>query len=248
MTTSILNRLHSKKLVCFDLDGTLIDSVGVWNQVDAALILQLSGHQIDLNLIQQDRDQQLSFFKNHADPYLEYCDFLKEKYHFVLEKNQVKEQRYAISHHFLDHVICLKPEADLFLHYLHQHHIQTALTTTTSLSNIQRYQKNNQNIYSKLNFSKDFSLILTRDKVKKIKPDPEIYLNALSYFQLQPKDCLIIEDSLIGVQAAHAAGIDVIAIYDQYSDHEWSDIQNLATENYHSYAEMLDIIQTNTDK
>ena len=29
---------QGKKLVCFDLDGTLIDSVGVWNQVDAALI------------------------------------------------------------------------------------------------------------------------------------------------------------------------------------------------------------------
>lgn len=48
--------LHNKKLVCFDLDGTLIDSVGIWNQVDAKLIEDLSGQQADLALIQQQRD------------------------------------------------------------------------------------------------------------------------------------------------------------------------------------------------
>lgn len=36
-----------KKLVCFDLDGTLIDSVGIWNQVDAALIQELSNIEVD---------------------------------------------------------------------------------------------------------------------------------------------------------------------------------------------------------
>ena len=39
--------LQNKKLVCFDLDGTLIDSVGIWNQVDAQLIYELSGQTVD---------------------------------------------------------------------------------------------------------------------------------------------------------------------------------------------------------
>ena len=51
-----------KKLVCFDLDGTLIDSVGIWNQVDAALIQELSGIEIGLDQIQQLRDLQLKAF------------------------------------------------------------------------------------------------------------------------------------------------------------------------------------------
>ena len=62
--------LKGKKLVCFDLDGTLIDSVGIWNQVDAQLIQQFSQQQIDLHSIQQQRDQQLKSYKHSLEPYL----------------------------------------------------------------------------------------------------------------------------------------------------------------------------------
>ena len=40
--------------------------------------------------------------------------------------------------------------------------------------------------------------------------------------------CLIFEDSLIGVEAAHQAGIEVVAIYDQYSAHELEQIKQKA--------------------
>ena len=61
---------QNKKLVCFDLDGTLIDSVGIWNQVDAALIYEFSGIKANLKLIQQQRDLQLTAFRHLPDPYL----------------------------------------------------------------------------------------------------------------------------------------------------------------------------------
>lgn len=47
---------QGKKLICFDLDGTLIDSVSSGNQVDANLIEQLTPAKINLDLIQQQRD------------------------------------------------------------------------------------------------------------------------------------------------------------------------------------------------
>lgn len=209
-----------KKLVCFDLDGTLIDSVGIWNQVDAALIQELSGIEVGLDLIQQQRDLQLKAFKHMPDPYLEYCGHLKELYGFEPSKEEVKNRRYGISRHFLDHVIELKPQAELLIQALKQQGIQLALTTTTSLFNVQRYQDNNQKINQKISFDDDFAIILTRENVENIKPHPEVYLNALQHFEIEAKDCLIVEDSLIGVEAANNAGIDVVAIYDQYSAHE----------------------------
>lgn len=218
--------LHNKKLVCFDLDGTLIDSVGIWNQVDAKLIEDLSGQQADLALIQQQRDLQLKNFKHCADPYLEYCGYLKDSYGIEnLSQDDIKKHRYSISHYFLDHVIQLKPQAEMFVQKLQQSGIQTAITTTTSFSNIQRYQQNNSLINSKLNFAKDFNLILTRENVQNIKPHPEVYLKALEFFNLQPEECLIIEDSIIGIEAANQAGIQVAAIYDQYSEHEMTEIK-----------------------
>ncbi|OTG88791.1 HAD family hydrolase [Acinetobacter sp. ANC 3813] len=232
--------LRNKKLVCFDLDGTLIDSVGVWNQVDAQLIQDLSGHTINLQNIQAHRDTQLKKYKHCVDPYLEYCGYLKESYGISnLSKEDIKIRRYAVSHYFLDHVIQLKPQADQFVQKLAQHGIQTAITTTTSINNIQRYQHNNAHIHQKLDFNRDFSLILTRENVQNIKPHPEIYLKAIEHFNVQPEECLIIEDSLIGVESANQAGIEVVAIYDQYSEHELEQIKAKANFFARDFSELI---------
>ncbi|WP_216935448.1 MULTISPECIES: HAD family phosphatase [unclassified Acinetobacter] len=233
---------QGKKLVCFDLDGTLIDSVGIWNQVDATLIQELANIDVDLSQVQRHRDVQLKVFKHMPDPYLEYCAYLKELYGFELNKEEVKARRYAISRYFLDHVVELKPQADLLIQTLKQQGVQLVLTTTTSLFNVQRYQDNNQNINQKLSFNDDFALLLTRENVKNIKPHPEVYLNALQQFQIQAEDCLIIEDSLIGVEAANNAGIDVIAVYDQYSAHEMDLIKAKANYFVEDFSELLSLM------
>lgn len=235
--------LRNKKLVCFDLDGTLIDSVGIWNQVDAQLIQDLSGQSVNLQSIQSNRDIQLKSFKHCADPYLEYCGYLKESYGMSdLSKEDIKIRRYAVSHYFLDHVIELKPQAELFIQKLAQHGIQTAITTTTSINNVQRYQQNNARIHQKLDFKRDFNLILTRENVQNIKPHPEIYLKAIKHFNVLPEECLIIEDSLIGVESANQAGIEVVAIYDQYSEHEMKQIKAKANFFVRDYSELIAVL------
>ena len=230
---------HGKKLICFDLDGTLIDSVGIWNQVDASLIEQLSTQKIDLDVIQQQRDRQLKKFKNCVDPYLEYYGFIQDFYGSKLSKQEIKMQRHALSYHYLDHVIALKPQAEVFLKQLKLHGFELAIATTTS---IQHYQNNNTLINSKIDFENDFSLILTRENVQNIKPHPEVYLKAIQHFGFKADECLIIEDSLVGVEAAKQAGIEVIAIYDAYSAHELEEIKTQADYFVQDYAELLNAI------
>ena len=237
-----MSMFHGKKLICFDLDGTLIDSVGIWNQVDASLIEQLSTQKIDLDIIQQQRDRQLKKFKNCADPYLEYCGFIQDFYGSKLSKQEIKMQRHALSYHYLDHVIALKPQAEVFLKQLKLHGFELAIATTTSIHNIQHYQNNNTLINSKIDFENDFSLILTRENVQNIKPHPEVYLKAIQHFGFKAEECLIIEDSLVGVEAAKQAGIDVIAIYDAYSAHELEEIKTQADYFVQDYAELLNAI------
>lgn len=194
---------------------------------------------IDHHTLQQQRDTQLNKFRQSADPYLEYCAYLNEFYAFDLTKEQVKSHRYAISRHFLDHVVELKPQAEILIQALKQRGIQLALTTTTSLYNIHRYQENNKLINNKIDFANDFSLMLTRENVDNIKPHPEVYLKALQHFDLKPEQCLIIEDSLIGVEAANHAGIDVVAIYDQYSAHEIDEIRTKTDYFVEDFAALL---------
>jgi len=63
-----------------------------------------------------------------------------------------------------------------------------------------------------LGFTDDFDFVATRDDVEHAKPHPEIYLLVASELDVPPHECLVIEDSPAGVEAATSAGMDVIAV------------------------------------
>ena len=61
---------ENKKIVIFDMDGTLIDSVGMWNQVDQRLICALGGNALSTAELQEQRDRILRKFNKEVNPYL----------------------------------------------------------------------------------------------------------------------------------------------------------------------------------
>ena len=67
-----------------------------------------------------------------------------------------------------------------------------------------------------------FRLIITSDDISTGKPDPEGYLKALAMLNsitqatIQPDECLVIEDSVAGVQAAKSAGMRCLAVTNSY--------------------------------
>lgn len=57
-----------------------------------------------------------------------------------------------------------------------------------------------------------FEVMATRDDVRRVKPDPELYLLAAERLGLRPAECLAVEDSLNGATAAVAAGMPVVVV------------------------------------
>ena len=57
-----------------------------------------------------------------------------------------------------------------------------------------------------------FDALVDGDMVTHTKPDPEIYLTAAARLGLEPSECVVFEDALAGIEAAHAAGIRVVAL------------------------------------
>lgn len=57
-----------------------------------------------------------------------------------------------------------------------------------------------------------FEVMATRDDVRRVKPDPELYALAASRLGLRPEQCLAVEDSLNGATAAVAAGLHVVVV------------------------------------
>ena len=208
---------QDKKVIIFDMDGTLIDSVGIWNAVDRELITRLGGEALDEMSIQKKRDELLRSFSHTQDAYLEYCDFLAHTYNAPFSKEEIRSMRYAIAQHYLKNVIDFKPDAHTLLHYLKEQGYQLVIASTTSQNNLNIYIHENDAMRQKVDFEKTFSLILGREMVSKIKPHPEVHHFIMQELGVAPHECLVVEDSLVGLEAAHAAGIDVIAMFDSYA-------------------------------
>lgn len=235
--------LTDKKFIFFDMDGTLIDSVGVWNQIDQKLIENQTNKIVDEIIIQNDRDTQLQKFSSETNPYLCYCQYLKEKYNFQLSPEEIIKLRYEIAQDFLQNVIDYKPQADLVIKKLKEKKFTLAITTTTKRTNMEIYRTLNKNIISKAPLDKYFDLIYTREDVAKIKPNPEVYLKAMQAFNAKPEECIVFEDSLVGIKAAKNAGLKTVAIYDKYSNNDIEEIKQQADFFINNYAELLSIIE-----
>jgi len=218
-------------VIIFDMDGTLIDSVGVWNLVDIELIKRLGGDEMNEEIVQLQRDSLLKEYSSFAQPYIEYCRTLGEKCGSNLTSEEIHDLRYEIADEYLVNVIDYKPFAEKYIKYLRENGYILAIATTTRRKNMDIYRLKNKNINSKAPIDEYFSLVLCREDVAKIKPDPEVFLKVLAEYVADASECIIFEDSLVGVLAANAAGIDVVAVYDKYSEGDRIDIEEFA--NYY---------------
>ena len=62
-----------------------------------------------------------------------------------------------------------------------------------------------------------FTALVTGSDVTRKKPFPDIYLEGARRVGIEPKDCLVVEDAISGIQAAHAAGMDAAAVPTTFS-------------------------------
>lgn len=94
-------------------------------------------------------------------------------------------------------------------------------------------------IHRKRNLLRFMEFVLTREDYVLSKPDPEPYLLALRRFGAHADQCLIVEDSQRGLQAAIAAGIDCAVVYNSFTvSHDFSG----ATHRLNSIDELPGII------
>lgn len=234
--------LKGKKLIIFDLDGTLLDTVGLWNEIDREIISTFGTKPApDLKTIQTERDR---IINNAQDPhpYIAYCEYLKAHYAATLDAQSLYDERYRIADDFLVNRVDYKPAAPEFLKALKARGLKLAVASTTRGKNIEIYRTKNRHLLEKAPFDEMFEVIYSRNDAERIKPDPEIHLRLMCEFNVTPQECLIFEDSLVGAQAAHAAGIECAVIYDQYSDDDRDELNRLADYRLNDFNQALKFI------
>lgn len=192
----IIKKVKPIKLAIFDMDGTIADSEKIAQRVT---IDYFKSKGITINKKEQKdvfglnwKDLVREILKRNGMEYSQTLkDTLKERY-----VRTMKKEVEAI------------PGAHDLLRYLKES-LQLALATNSRMREVDI-------ICSKLDFNKFFDLKLARDHVKNAKPDPEIYLKTADNFNVNPDECIVFEDSVVGIKAAKAAGMSCIAITTTY--------------------------------
>lgn len=139
-----------------------------------------------------------------------------------LFNNQLSEtevENLALEKELMYQELCLKTEMKLapgveeFLTFLKDHTIPYTIATASGIENLDFYFKH-------LPLSDWFDqdkVVYNNGKIKS-KPDPEIYITAMSVINRKAEDTIIFEDAIAGLEAARNAGAGKIIVVDSYND------------------------------
>lgn len=95
--------------------------------------------------------------------------------------------------------------------------------------------KNAKYILERIGLADYFDAVSDGTNITRSKPDPEVFLKAAQFLGLEPQECLVVEDAVSGVEAAHAGGMQAASV---------GDAANKGCGDYvlHSFSELLKIL------
>jgi beta-phosphoglucomutase family hydrolase len=92
-----------------------------------------------------------------------------------------------------------------WLHRLGEAEVPCAVASSTQRANIEA-------VLSRIGLQEAFAAIVSAEDVEHGKPHPEVFLRAAQKLALPPQSCVVFEDAHVGIEAAHAAGMKVVAV------------------------------------
>ena len=207
----------------FDMDGTLINSMGLWVSLDKAFLerrgMPLPGNYDEYvekttPLTQIESAAYAIQFFNLTDTAEEVCR----------EWNEMAVDIYSTT-------LPLKVGAKKYLQTLRKAGAKMAVATSAPkilcMSALEHH-----------GIVDLFDAICLSDEVGVGKNKPDIFLLAANRLGAAPKDCIVYEDSVIAAKTAKAAGMTVYAIHDAASGNTWEEIKQIADRTFYDFDEL----------
>jgi HAD superfamily hydrolase (TIGR01509 family) len=207
----------------FDLDGTLVDSMWVWEKID---IEYLKKRGIDFPEDLRDDIAHLSFEDTSK--------YFKNRFNLEDSIEDIKAEWNDMAFTEYSKNVTLKPGVVKFLDLLKKNNIKIALATSNTQLLLELTLKNN-GIYHY------FDSITTTGEVSKGKDHPDVYLLAAKKMDVSPGKCVVFEDILPAVLSAKSAGMKVVGVKDTFSAHQETQIAENANLFINDFYDILDV-------
>ena len=117
--------------------------------------------------------------------------------------------------HTVNYHEIFRPAALDILKWAREKGMRTAVASSTAYEKV-------KTILTQVGVAPYLDVIVSGEQFKESKPNPEIYLKTAQLLGALPKECIAIEDSTVGITAAHRAGVKVIALRDDRFDFDRS--------------------------
>ena len=191
--------MKKEKAFIFDLDGVIVDTAKyhflAWRNLANELGFEFTEEHNEL-LKGVSRIRSLEILLSLGNVQLSE----EKKQHYLVKKNT--EYLGYVNQMNSDEIL---PGISELLDYLDVNKIKYALGSAS---------KNAPLILEKVGLLNRFTAIVDGNDVSKAKPDPEVFLIGAQKLQMQPENCIVVEDAIAGVEAANAANMVSIGIGD----------------------------------
>lgn len=192
----------SVSTVIFDMDGVIIDSEPIHNEAEQQV---LARYNVAVSL------QELQGYTGTTAEYMYRALIEKYRLHATWE-DLFKEKEFLFFNLLKGHVEPIVGVIPL-IHNLKQQGMKLALATSSQrrLVNV---------VLDTLGLTNTFDVIVASEDVTRSKPDPEIFLTAAKRLSVNPRECVVIEDSRYGVEAAQAAHMRCVGYSNLHSGNQ----------------------------
>ena len=213
----------NKKAVIFDRDGTLVDSLGRWLDIDKRFFKL---HHRDMPIDYSQRISHMSFRERAV--------FTKEEYHIQETPEEIASLWLTWAKEAYEKDILAKPNTKEFLKCLKEKGYPLSLATTNKRELYRPCLIRNQR-------EQFFDFARNVNEINSTKSEPKIYLRLAEKRHAKPEETIVFEDILPAIVTAKKAGFTVVGVYDRHNKLHEREIQSSCDYYRHSYTELRNI-------
>ena len=207
--------------VIFDFDGTIVDSMWMWTDID---IEYLGRFGIDFRPEIQRDIEGMSVEETAV--------YFRDVLGVPRSVSEMRDDWIAMTLYRYEHEVKPKPYAREFISLLKDRGVKMGIATSNAVENVRICLKSNR-------LESFFDVVITSSDVARGKPFPDVYLHAASLLGSDPENCIVFEDIPAGIASGRAAGMETVAVYDDFSRDQKKKKISLADHYISDYGELM---------